>query len=286
MEGAMTRVPGDLQTLCRLARQHEDPSEEERQLVRAKLAARLAGASAAALATSLSANSAAVTTTAAGTGQALAGVAASGANKAVALSGVAAWLGGSVTVGVGVALVVQAMSASPPPVELPAVAASTASVTTAPATTATTTTAPLATVTVAPEAPVGPEIAPVSSGTVEPPAKPTPAARVREAVASPVRDTVNVPLSLEREARALAEVQRALRDGRGSEALTLLAEQDRRYPSGALGAERAAARALALCAAGRFREARPLAERFSRDHARSPLAERVRRKCLDPRGNE
>jgi hypothetical protein len=229
------------------------------------------------VATSLSAKSAAAT----GTGQALAGVAASGATKAVALSGVAAWLGGSVTVGVGVALVAQAISASPPPVATAtdgeiAPAASSVVERLAPKTPA----APALRARESAAPPGARESAAVPSDARESAAVPS-GARESAAVPSDARQLAAVPLSLEQEARALAEVQRALRDGRASEALVLLAEQGKRYKSGALGVERAAARALALCAAGRFTEARPLAERFSRDYAGSPLADRVRRNCLD-----
>jgi hypothetical protein len=229
---------------------------------------------------------------------------AAGATKGAALSGMAAWLGGGVTVGVGVALVVQTMSAAPPPMELPRHAPSTAPVTTAAATATTKTTETETETETEAHAHKPPPVAgtaaepagqpaPAGSGIVERLAPETtpmaaePPPRVRElATVTPrVREDANVPFSLEQEARALAEVQRALRDGRVSEALALLAEQDRRYRSGALGAERAAARALALCASGRFAEARPIGERFSREHARSPLADRVRRNCLDPNAN-
>ncbi|HEY6728660.1 MAG TPA: hypothetical protein VI197_31830, partial [Polyangiaceae bacterium] len=79
----------------------------------------------------------------------------------------------------------------------------------------------------------------------------------------------------------LARVQRALRDGDATTALALLDDQDRRFRGGSLAAERAAARALAGCAAGRG-QARARAERFVAQHAGSPLAERVQR-CLGSR---
>src|SRR5690606_39170338 len=178
--------------------------------------------------------------------------------------------------------VVQAISASQPPAELPPVAPSVAPAAMAPATA----TPGAREMVPAREGVPARETASVASGVVERQAKPGATAPARETASPPTREKGNVPLSLEQEARALAEVQRALRDGRASEALALLAEQDQRYESGALGVERAAAHALALCASGRFAEARPIAERFSRGNARSPLAERVRRRCLASRGSK
>jgi hypothetical protein len=53
-----------------------------------------------------------------------------------------------------------------------------------------------------------------------------------------------------------------------------------RFPEGALAPERAAARALALCAApGREDEARRVARAYIDAHGRSPLAARVRAAC-------
>jgi hypothetical protein len=80
-------------------------------------------------------------------------------------------------------------------------------------------------------------------------------------------------------------VQRALRDGDPNLALALLDEQDQLYRSGSLGTERAAARALAWCAAGQRTRARTLAERVVADNAGSPLAERVKRKCFGRRSS-
>lgn len=84
---------------------------------------------------------------------------------------------------------------------------------------------------------------------------------------------------LSREARALSEVQRAVRDGRSSEALALLDQQDRDFPRGELRQERLAARVVALCAAGRASEARALAASFLVQAPRSPLAARMRTVC-------
>jgi hypothetical protein len=85
--------------------------------------------------------------------------------------------------------------------------------------------------------------------------------------------------SLAAESRALGDVQRALRDGAGERALHLLDDQDRRFVRGALSEERAAARVLALCAAGRVAAARQGAAAFVARHASSPLRARVLAAC-------
>ena len=84
------------------------------------------------------------------------------------------------------------------------------------------------------------------------------------------------------EARALAEVQRALREGKNARALTMVEGQQQRFTTGALGQERQAIKIVALCALGRVAEARSLAERFLLQAPRSPLAARVRMACERP----
>jgi hypothetical protein len=83
------------------------------------------------------------------------------------------------------------------------------------------------------------------------------------------------------EARGLSQVQRAVREGRSSEALTLLDQQERDFPQGELRQERVAARVVALCAAGRASEARALAASFLARAPRSPLATRMRTICAE-----
>jgi hypothetical protein len=88
-------------------------------------------------------------------------------------------------------------------------------------------------------------------------------------------------LSLEDEASGLAAVQRALRDGHPEQALRLVEAQQRSFKGGALDEERAAARVLALCDAGRRAEARQAAARFLTTHPSSPIAARVSARCLE-----
>jgi hypothetical protein len=84
---------------------------------------------------------------------------------------------------------------------------------------------------------------------------------------------------LEAESRSMAEVQRALRDGRPALALSVLEAEERARPAGALAEERAAARIFALCALERRTDAERAASEFLRRFPRSPLAERVRTSC-------
>ena len=89
-------------------------------------------------------------------------------------------------------------------------------------------------------------------------------------------------VTLTREARALADVQRALREGRSTEALAMLAAQNREFAGGALGQEREAARIMALCTAGRVAEGRSAAERFLTANPGSPVATHIRSICGVP----
>jgi hypothetical protein len=77
--------------------------------------------------------------------------------------------------------------------------------------------------------------------------------------------------ALAAEARLLAAAQSALDQGRGAQALGVLDEHDRRFPSGVLAPESEALRVDALCAAGRADDARAEALRL---RARYPAAPR------------
>jgi hypothetical protein len=107
----------------------------------------------------------------------------------------------------------------------------------------------------------------------------SPAGAIPGAGAFPGEPAKSSDLSLE--ARALSLVQRAVREGRSGEALTLLDQQERDFPQGELRQERVAARAVALCAAGRVSEARALAASFLARAPRSPLAARMRSICTE-----
>jgi hypothetical protein len=87
---------------------------------------------------------------------------------------------------------------------------------------------------------------------------------------------------LKAETEALRAAQSALRGGDAARALALLDDQQARYRPGLLQQERAAARVMALCQAGRATEARTAAVRFESDFPRSPLVARVRTSCREP----
>jgi hypothetical protein len=87
---------------------------------------------------------------------------------------------------------------------------------------------------------------------------------------------------LREETQALRLAQQALRDKMPQQALRLLDEQDLRFREGVLHQERAAARVLALCQAGRVGEAHAQALRFERLWPRSALLGRIRSACWAP----
>jgi outer membrane protein assembly factor BamD (BamD/ComL family) len=85
--------------------------------------------------------------------------------------------------------------------------------------------------------------------------------------------------ALEGDVRQLSEAQRAMQQGDTDKALALL---DSRNATGPLAAERAGARALALCQAGRLDEGARVAAQFLRTYPTSPMAARVRAACSTP----
>lgn len=265
----MTRERDSLERLCRRARAHEEPSAADRAFVREQLAARIAAVGLAA-ATAASAGKAAAASGAPALGAVGSGTVAGASALKGGLAGVAAWVAGGASVTAGAVLLVHSFGAVPD--RSPAVVPPTVAVVALSATPriASPRTPPVAAKTRAP-APV-----PIST-----PTDVAPEATPKRSLAPPAIPASAKP-SLADEARGLARVQRALRDGDATTAIGLLDEQDRRFRGGSLAAERAAARALAGCAAGRG-QARAQAERFVAQHAGSPLAERVQRKCLGSR---
>ena len=85
--------------------------------------------------------------------------------------------------------------------------------------------------------------------------------------------------SLVEESRGLAAVQTALGTHDFSRALALLDAQEHDYRGGSLGQERAAARVLALCGAGRTSEAMAARARFVSNYPGSPLIRRTNAAC-------
>jgi hypothetical protein len=95
--------------------------------------------------------------------------------------------------------------------------------------------------------------------------------------AAPAAERTRDPLLAE--TAALKEAQHALRSGDTDHALQLLSDQDQAFAGGSLQQERAAARILALCQAGRAEQARALAARFVERWPRSALRARVTSAC-------
>jgi len=88
------------------------------------------------------------------------------------------------------------------------------------------------------------------------------------------------PTSMSEEASLLQSAQRALSAGRAQAALSLLAEHELRFPSGALAEERRVAKVLALCSLGRTEEASILARAFVARSPRSVLIPRLETSCV------
>jgi hypothetical protein len=111
----------------------------------------------------------------------------------------------------------------------------------------------------------------------------TPSAKPVTSAATPPPATrahaTSTASDVEAEVLLIGEAHRALQSGNASDALVILDEYARRYPAGALGEERDAARIGALCALGRVVEGRDAADRFLREFPSSPHAARVRTSC-------
>ena len=270
-----------LEALSRAAREHEAPSAEDVRAVRSGLRERLAAAGVATATASITvatgAKASAATTLALTKG-------------AIVASALAYFVGGTVA---GGALWVTLAPSRPSSTHAAAAHAPTiASASVPPARPAratlpseAVTPAPLATVTAAPSskptntashsAPFPREGARVAAAS----APPNPVTAAPVAITTPPPPAPRDARDLSREARELAAVQQALRDGKSADALSLLQAQDSEFAGGALSVERAAARVVALCALGNGDSARDLAARFAQQHPDSPLLDRVRRSC-------
>jgi len=96
---------------------------------------------------------------------------------------------------------------------------------------------------------------------------------VESAPSSPTHD------GLVEETQALAQVQEALNRRDPTLAWSLLQRQEQLFPAGQLGEERAAARIMTLCAAGRFDLADRARTSFLASYPNSPLSKRVKQGC-------
>lgn len=94
---------------------------------------------------------------------------------------------------------------------------------------------------------------------------------------TPVSAVSGSPLRAELD--LMAQVQEALRDGRGTRALRLIADYDARYPSGVLERERLAAEVFAACLVGDHTRAQRAAQLYLAQDRSSALASRVEKSC-------
>jgi hypothetical protein len=84
--------------------------------------------------------------------------------------------------------------------------------------------------------------------------------------------------TLGREVALLSRATRALRTGKPAAALKVLDQHQRQFPNGALGEERRAARAEALCALGRMQQG---TDELAQLSPQTPTAARARQACDD-----
>lgn len=130
--------------------------------------------------------------------------------------------------------------------------------------------APSVSLRVAPLSPPPPVEPPAEAPSAAPPAPAEPNA----ALAPP--SSRRAPDRLSEEVAILARAAADLRAGRAADALSALNEHQSKFPKGALTLERRAARAEALCALGRFSEARSELARLPKS---SPQAVRASASC-------
>jgi hypothetical protein len=259
----------ELKTLFERARSDEDPTNADRLAVGRALAARLGLSAAAGAGAALSAR------TAAGQGSAIsaAGMTAAGIAGKTGVAGAAAlWLVVGAVVGTGVSMATVLTTASRPP---PTVSAPPA--TSPPAAARETRNSPP----LLSPAPLAlrsnTKIGQLEAEEPQPPSS----KQKRPETAAPENEPRRVTASaLQEETRALAAVQQALRDEQPEKALELLDSQERSFQNGALQAERAAARVLALCAGHHVIAARAAAAEFLKNYPESPIANRVRQSCV------
>jgi len=283
----MSDLGSDAKALLDMARTGDEPSPEDYARAQAWVAqvtaAGAIGAGAAVVGKSIAAKGAltaagaggaatAATTTAAGAGLA-GGMAGGMAGLATAKVVAATVIVGAVGVG-GVELVRERELASSRTTT--AATTATATPTATPTATATATATPIAITTATPTA-----TATAATTTATPTATATPTTGATASAGTTV-GAARAALersTLEDETSWLRQAHFALESGDAARALVLLDTHAARYPRGALQEERAAQRVFVLCKLGRGFDASVDADRFLRDHPRSPLADRVRAGC-------
>jgi hypothetical protein len=258
----------DLDVLIREARSFEDPSPRDRAVVRRAVELRVGGGLVA-----FTGDGSALT----GTAPRRTRTARRAAQRSSVSAGVLPALVFSVLCGVSADVSVSERSTRAD-VSVVSSTASSSAVAERPRASAESTPAIPSTPIVAPQAESAPLAEPQRSARVAPARRAVPAAR-QGARAGSAGATPGEKGNLAAESRALAAVQRALRDGEGQAALRLLDEQDRTFARGALGEERAAARVLASCSAGKTLEAARARAAFEARYPASALLARVRSGC-------
>ena len=251
----MTDLDPSEQSLLDSLREADEPSEADRERVRSAVLAKVALASGVAAATATTAKAAAGAATSAGT----AGLIAAHGKAAVVVIAL-------VGMGAGAWWVVQGRPDSAP--AEPTMHATPTSVERESA-------PPVAVEQeTAPSVPVE-EVDPMPA---EEPDTPTVASKAPPAAVGPrPRPSAD---DLDREMQIIGAAQQAMRQGDPARALRLLDEHALEHPSGVLAEERAGARAIALCKAGRTFQGRSAARQFLAKNPKSPLAARVRAACL------
>lgn len=257
----MTPLRSPTRSLIEAARPAERPTVADRDRVRARVMSKIATAGAAAAiatATTKAAGNAAAGTAAAGAGTLGTAAAATGTTAGIVKAVVIGTLAGVCALGAS-----QVTPKAPP--EAPRVTAS-----------AVVTSAPVA----RPEPPKVVEAAPKPvASTPEPPEQRVARPEPKPSGSAGMRGEIEV----------LKEAQRAIAAGQTDRAMALLDEHAQRWKGGALAEERLAARAIALCEAGRGDEARRAAARFLAEAKSSPLEPSVRAACaavLSAKGRE
>ncbi len=100
-----------------------------------------------------------------------------------------------------------------------------------------------------------------------------------DAKPSPARAGRAHSADLEGEMKLLRTADAALRRGDSAAALSALNKHAALYPTGVLSQEREGVRAIALCTGGNLSQGQSAAQRFLAQAAKSPLASRIRAAC-------
>jgi hypothetical protein len=250
----MTNIDDELGALYRAARAQEAPSRADRDAVRRALTSALV-----------------VTATAASAHAAASSAAATHAVQALTVGKVATFLCIGAALGGVTSSAAWVLTASPEPTRSVVSVSTSAAARVAPRRSDPNPSAPRSVTqpAVLEEEPARELQAPISTSSA--------ATRGRALSAEPA--PAPAPSSLAAESEGLLAVQRALAQGDAPRALQLLGQQDAQFQGGALSEERAVARVLAWCAAGRPEQARVARARFFSTYPRSPHAQRVQNSC-------